>query len=190
MVRQIVCLENFIGDSGSPAWAASFLDRYRDSDTLFRQFDARTPQEALGFKSSAYLGDSRARKAMIDSACAISGLSKQDAMGYGLGGTHRDRRMFAIITGQLSWPDDESGVGGDWAQKGVPNARATKGSAPVVTRNYRSNSAPGEMLNIRSRYLKALRAGFEAFGTDQVSWSTTWEDTQDGGGAMLTSDMS
>ena len=54
-VRQIVAFENLIGVPGSPPWAPSFLNRYGNSETLFQQFDARTPQEALCFKSPALL---------------------------------------------------------------------------------------------------------------------------------------
>ena len=121
----------------------------------------------------------KAMDGLKSAAAAALGVSEEFMREIGISGTHTGRHVGGTVTTILEWPEAEGCAIGGWAppKDDAPSKRTRTSKATTSRASYAAPAASeGVQWRSRVRYFRAMRAAFSHYGTENVTWDTTWED--------------
>jgi hypothetical protein len=149
------------------------------ASVLTSQALARDPSGRLAFapKRTALRGVTEAQTVLTE-------WTEAELKAANLSGTHLYRHLAGELTTKLQWPEPEGNVVGDWttATKAEREAEAAaaaprkRGRAGTRKRYYAPNATRDEQVRVRTRYVRAIAAGLQRFGVENITRETTWCD--------------
>ena len=152
----------------------------RGASVLTSQALAREPSGRLAFASKR----TALRGGVTEAQTVLTGWTEAELKAANLSGTHLYRHLAGELTTTLQWPEPEGNVVGDWttATKAEREAEAAaaaprkRGRAGTRKRHYAPNATRDEQVRVRTRYVRAIAAGLQHFGVENVTRETTWCD--------------
>ena len=178
------------GEPLSP-WASEFVVARAGLEFVITDWvDAAPNKRSVADASVVKLDDTgrpsfavkdRATVGLVDVVPIAAGLPMADLKTLRVSGTHPYWHFAGEVSELLGWPEKEVNILGDWTTSTAyadgsfkPGARAPKGSAGTCKKWYAVEASCAQQIRARTRFVQAVAAGYELFGLDNLTWSTSW----------------
>ena len=122
----------------------------------------------------------RATKGLVDIVPLVAKVDMATLQAGKISGTHPYRHLAGEVSEHLDWPEAEANILGDWttSKAGADGFKsgAPKGQAGTRKKWYAVEATRDQQVRARTRFIRAVAAGFSRLGTSADVQTMSWAD--------------